>query len=160
MEWVRTIRTNASGNCLTAKGQVALLFQMLWNIQNKHDQEIKMTIYTEIGFRRKQIWMFISYICSKNISNLLSILFVVNLYTRICKNSDKQLVIIISNKGWFIHYVHKFFRKTNISYSLIRTLIFAYQGVRDVSFPKKFSYIINWWPLGLFYIRTNYKGIS
>ena len=38
--------------------------------------------------------------------------------------------------GSFIWYVRKIFRKTNISYSLIRTRTYGYQGVRNLSFRK------------------------
>ena len=37
----------------------------------------------------------------------------------------------------------KFFQKTNISYLLIRTRTCAYQGVKNVSFLEKFSYVLN-----------------
>ena len=43
-------------------------------------------------------------------------------------------------QGSFIQYVREIFRKTNISYSLIRThtRTCAYQGVRSVSFSENF----------------------
>ena len=43
-----------------------------------------------------------------------------------------------------IHSVHirKIFRKTNISYPLIRSRLYAYQGVRNVSFSENFVYIL------------------
>ena len=43
-----------------------------------------------------------------------------------------------------IHLVHtRNFRKTNISYPLIRTRGCAYQGVRIVSFSDNFMYVLN-----------------
>ena len=45
-----------------------------------------------------------------------------------------------------IWYVRKIFRKTNVSYLLIRTPTCAYQGVRNVSFSKNFAYVLNGWP--------------
>ena len=39
----------------------------------------------------------------------------------------------------------KFFGKSNISYPLICTC--AYEGVRNVSFPKNLAYLLNGWPL-------------
>ena len=49
--------------------------------------------------------------------------------------------------GWmsFIQYMRKSFRKINISYPLICTLMCAYQGVRYVSFSKNFVNVINGW---------------
>ena len=46
-------------------------------------------------------------------------------------------------QGSFIYYVHKIFRKTKISYLLIRTCSYAYQGVRNVSFSQNFVNVIN-----------------
>ena len=46
-------------------------------------------------------------------------------------------------KGSFIQYVHKIFRKANISYLLIRTRPYPYQGVRNVSFSGNFPYVLN-----------------
>ena len=40
------------------------------------------------------------------------------------------------NKGSFIEYIRKIFRKTNISYPLVHKRTAAYQGVRDVSFSE------------------------
>ena len=40
-------------------------------------------------------------------------------------------------------YVHKIFRKTNISNLLIRTRTCAYQGVRNVNFSENFAYVLN-----------------
>ena len=45
--------------------------------------------------------------------------------------------------GSFIQYVRKRFLKTNISYPLIRTRMYPYQGVRNVSFQENFSYVLN-----------------
>ena len=42
-----------------------------------------------------------------------------------------------------IHYVRKIIRKNNISYPLIRTLSYAYRGVRNNSFLQNFASIIN-----------------
>ena len=42
-------------------------------------------------------------------------------------------------RGSFIKYLHKMFRKINISYPLIRTHKCAYHGVRKVNF----AYILN-----------------
>ena len=41
----------------------------------------------------------------------------------------------------------KFSKKKNISYHLIRTPTYAYQGVRHVSFSENVAYILNGWPL-------------
>ena len=49
--------------------------------------------------------------------------------------------------GSFIYYVRKIFRKTNISYPLIRTRTCEYQGVRNVSFSENFAYLLNGWTL-------------
>ena len=49
--------------------------------------------------------------------------------------------------GASIKYVHKIFRKTNISNPLIRRLKCAYQGVRNISFSENFAYVLNGWPL-------------
>ena len=39
------------------------------------------------------------------------------------------------------------FRKTNISYPLIRTPTCAYQGVRNVSFSENFAYVLHEWTI-------------
>ena len=46
-------------------------------------------------------------------------------------------------RGLFIQYVRKIFRKTNISYPLIRTRTCAYQWVRNVSFSENLAYVLN-----------------
>ena len=47
-----------------------------------------------------------------------------------------------------IHLAHtNIFRKTNISYPLIGTCTYAYQGVRNISFSETFAYVINKWSL-------------
>ena len=46
-----------------------------------------------------------------------------------------------------IYYVPKIFRKTNISYPLIRTRTGAYQGVGNVGFSENFAYVLNGWTL-------------
>ena len=49
--------------------------------------------------------------------------------------------------GSFIWEARKISRKTNISYSLIRTRTCVYQGVRNVSFSENFAYQLNEWSL-------------
>ena len=44
--------------------------------------------------------------------------------------------------GSFILYVHKNFPKKHIFYELIRTGMFAYHGVKNVSFSENFPYIL------------------
>ena len=46
-----------------------------------------------------------------------------------------------------IKYGRKIFRKTNISNLLIRTRTCAYLGIKNVSFPGNFSYVLNGWSL-------------
>ena len=53
-------------------------------------------------------------------------------------------------------YVRKIFRKTNISYPLICTRTYAYQGVKNVSFSENFAYVLNGWPLGSLFFRLTY----
>ena len=43
----------------------------------------------------------------------------------------------------FIQYVSKIFRESNISYPMIGTRTCAYQGVRNISFPENFAYVLN-----------------
>ena len=50
-----------------------------------------------------------------------------------------------TSKGSFIWYVRKIFRKTDISYPLIRMRICAYQGVRNNTFYENFAYVLNDW---------------
>ena len=52
--------------------------------------------------------------------------------------SPKQSILISS-----ISYVRKIFRKTNISYPLIRTRSCAYQEVRNVNFSENFAHVLN-----------------
>ena len=47
----------------------------------------------------------------------------------------------LQSKGSFIWQVCKIFRKTNISYPLIRTRTCVYQGVRNVSFSENSAYV-------------------
>ena len=48
-----------------------------------------------------------------------------------------------STQGSFIQELRKIFRKTNISYPLIRTLTCAYQRTRNISFPEHFAQVLN-----------------
>ena len=47
--------------------------------------------------------------------------------------------------GSSIQYALKVFRKTNISYTLIRTRRCAYQEVRNASSSENFAYVLNGW---------------
>ena len=58
-------------------------------------------------------------------------------------NTELQTCSPTLLQGSFIYYVHKIFRKTKISYLLIRTCSYAYQGVRNVSFSQNFVNVIN-----------------
>ena len=64
---------------------------------------------------------------------------------------DKQVnavfMVLLANitYGAILLYVRKFLRKTNISYLLVCTRMFAYEGVRNVSFSENFAYILNEW---------------
>ena len=71
------------------------------------------------------------------------------IFCKISYNSVQLLVANLANaantalhmfkakdKGLFILYLRKIFRKTNISYPLVRTRTCAYQGVRNVSFEN------------------------
>ena len=49
---------------------------------------------------------------------------------------------MLYEKWSFIKYVRKIFRKTNISYRLIRTRTCVYQGVRNISFSENFVYVL------------------
>ena len=42
----------------------------------------------------------------------------------------------------YFQYECKIFRKTNISYLLKRTRMWAYQEVRNISFPRNFAYVL------------------
>ena len=50
----------------------------------------------------------------------------------------------------WLRLVRKIFKKTNISYHLIRTLTCAYQRVGNVSFSEYFAYALNEWSLARF----------
>ena len=50
---------------------------------------------------------------------------------------------VIISTGSSIKYVHKIFRKTNISNPLMRIRTCGYQGVRNVRFSDNFAYILN-----------------
>ena len=53
------------------------------------------------------------------------------------------------NFPFFFRIIHlvrtQMFRKTNISYPLVRTRTCAYQGVRNISFSGYFPYPLNEW---------------
>ena len=51
--------------------------------------------------------------------------------------------LCIPQEGSFVYYIHKIFRKTNISYPLLRTWTCLYQGVKNVSFSENFANVIN-----------------
>ena len=44
--------------------------------------------------------------------------------------------------GTSIQHIRSIFRKINLSYPLIRTLMCAYQGVRNVSFLENFTQVL------------------
>ena len=46
-------------------------------------------------------------------------------------------------KGSFIYYVRIIFRKTNITYSLIRIGTYTYQGVRNINSSDDFEHVLN-----------------
>ena len=48
------------------------------------------------------------------------------------------------------------FRKTSISYPLIRTCTCAYQGVKNVSFSESFAYVLNGFPLNRYFWRNSF----
>ena len=52
----------------------------------------------------------------------------------------------------------KFSEKTNIYNSLIRTRTCAYPGVRDVSFSENFAYVLNGWPLFIFFCELKFEA--
>ena len=52
-------------------------------------------------------------------------------------------------EGSFIYCFRKIFRKTNISYPPIRTHMYAYQGVRNISFSENFANVLNEWSLSV-----------
>ena len=74
-----------------------------------------------------------------------------SLHDQIKVKSTSLHIIIISGsltkklhqQGSSIQYVRKLFRKTNISYPLIRIRTCVYQGVRNVSFLDNFAYVLN-----------------
>ena len=49
----------------------------------------------------------------------------------------------LQQKGSSISYVSKVFRKTHISYPLIRASTQTYQGVRNIGFSENFAYVLN-----------------
>ena len=55
----------------------------------------------------------------------------------------KTIYKILILKQEKYHLVRKILRKNNISYFLIRTCTFAYQGVRHVSFSENVVNILN-----------------
>ena len=64
-----------------------------------------------------------------------------------CQIHDSLKFLVIS---WvwvhpFSTYMRKIFRKTNISYPLIRTRTCAYQGLRNVSCSENFAHVLNGW---------------
>ena len=65
-------------------------------------------------------------------------------YLKIMHKSDLNNVFYI---WYFIYYVGKIFRKTNISYLLMRLRSCPYQGVGNVSIPENFANVINEWSL-------------
>ena len=57
-----------------------------------------------------------------------------------------SMKMILHILGSSIYYVHKMFRKTDISYPLIRTRTCAYQVLRQFSFSENFASVLNGWP--------------
>ena len=66
-----------------------------------------------------------------------------------------SMFLYLSSKSLHLwdHYVSNIFRKTNISYPLMRTRSCAYLGVRNVSFSENVANVINEWPHGLFWVQ-------
>ena len=62
-------------------------------------------------------------------------------------NANAVFMVLLADitYGAILLYVRKFFRKTNTSYPLVCTRMFAYEGVRNVSFSENFAYILNEW---------------
>ena len=62
-----------------------------------------------------------------------------------CQATWLMNVIYAVTKVSSIYYVRKIFRKTSISYTVIRTRTCAYQEVRNVSFSENFAYVLKGW---------------
>ena len=70
-------------------------------------------------------------------------------------HDQQSMVSFVSSSTWIvvtpmeslIQYVRKVFRKTDISYPLIRTREYLYQGLRNVIFSGKFCIRTKWWSL-------------
>ena len=71
----------------------------------------------------------------------------------------EDFVINFTNFFWgnFDLVRTQIFRRTNISYPLMRTLTCAYQGVRNISFSKNFACVLNEWSLGCINTLTTRK---
>ena len=60
----------------------------------------------------------------------------------ILKDVDSKAKVRISKRVLQENKAHQIFRKTNISYPLIRTPTYAYQGVRNARFVKNLASFI------------------
>ena len=56
---------------------------------------------------------------------------------------DRNLQSYLLKLRSFIYYVRKIFRKTNISYPLIRTRTCAYHGKGSIYFPENSTNVLN-----------------
>ena len=88
----------------------------------------------------------------------LSIFYIkiIALFTAL-KNYISLITSLESWKGSTVKYVRKIFRKTKISNPLICTRTCAYQGVRNVSFPESFAYVLNGWLQN--FLTADMKGL-
>ena len=73
-----------------------------------------------------------------------------------------SMTLCLSKCFGIIHsvYVHKYFRKTNIFYPLIRKHTCAYQKVRNVAFSENFAYVLNEWSLSENCIQVKWKHLT
>ena len=55
----------------------------------------------------------------------------------------QKLTIVTCEWGQFINYIHKTFRKTNISDLLLGTHRSVYQRIRNINFLESFAYALN-----------------
>ena len=70
--------------------------------------------------------------------NALNIFFT---YQTVWNSQVHDILVLVSK---FLHG-RKMFRKSNISYALIRTHMCASQGLRNVSFSENIAYALNEW---------------
>ena len=106
----------------------SILFVNFYIQYNGGKIRIRKPLYLTIFYALFSLSITKDFACGKIKANILFMLF--------CTTEDFVKTFARATSQGAIHLVRKSFRKTNISYPLIRTRTCTYQRVRNVSFSE------------------------